>query len=50
MAGASGLGSADSMRQHIQRRLGVTPSAYRASFGRVVAVTGSVPARPCAGA
>ncbi|MFJ9056339.1 GlxA family transcriptional regulator [Streptomyces sp. NPDC102409] len=46
VARVSGLGSADSMRQHIQRRLGVTPSAYRASFSRVAAVTGSAPARP----
>ncbi|MFC8229130.1 GlxA family transcriptional regulator [Streptomyces sp. NPDC057287] len=37
VARASGLGSADSMRQHIQRRLGVTPSAYRTSFSRVAA-------------
>lgn len=37
VARASGLGTADSMRQHIQRRLGLTPSAYRASFSRVAA-------------
>ncbi|MFD4941617.1 GlxA family transcriptional regulator [Streptomyces sp. NPDC058239] len=35
VARASGLGTADSMRQHIQRRLGLTPSAYRASFSRL---------------
>ncbi|MFG2623416.1 GlxA family transcriptional regulator [Streptomyces sp. NPDC048473] len=38
VARASGLGTADSMRQHIQRRLGLTPSAYRASFSRLTAV------------
>ncbi|MFF3124185.1 GlxA family transcriptional regulator [Streptomyces sp. NPDC057908] len=37
VARASGLGTADSMRQHIQRRLGLTPSAYRASFSRLTA-------------
>ncbi|MFI6643551.1 GlxA family transcriptional regulator [Streptomyces sp. NPDC050504] len=35
VARASGLGSADSLRQHVQRRLGLTPSAYRASFSRL---------------
>ncbi|MFD9220869.1 GlxA family transcriptional regulator [Streptomyces sp. NPDC060064] len=35
VARASGLGTADSLRQHIQRRLGLTPSAYRAAFSRV---------------
>ncbi|MFJ8754706.1 GlxA family transcriptional regulator [Streptomyces sp. NPDC102441] len=35
VARASGLGTADSLRQHIQRRLGLTPSAYRASFSRL---------------
>ncbi|MDQ0797068.1 GlxA family transcriptional regulator [Streptomyces sp. B1I3] len=38
VARASGLGTADSMRQHLQRRLGLTPSAYRASFTRLTAV------------
>lgn len=28
----SGLGSADSLRQHLVRRTGLTPSAYRRSF------------------
>jgi transcriptional regulator GlxA family with amidase domain len=28
----SGLGNADSLRQHFARRLGVSPAAYRASF------------------
>jgi transcriptional regulator GlxA family with amidase domain len=34
VAGHSGLGSADSLRQHLVRRLGLTPSAYRATFTR----------------
>jgi transcriptional regulator GlxA family with amidase domain len=29
----SGLGSADSLRQHLVRRTGLTPTAYRRSFG-----------------
>ena len=32
VAARSGLGSADSLRQHLTRRLGLTPSAYRRSF------------------
>jgi transcriptional regulator GlxA family with amidase domain len=35
VAGASGLGTADSLRQHFVRRVGLTPSAYRSSFSRV---------------
>ncbi|MFE1265860.1 GlxA family transcriptional regulator [Streptomyces sp. NPDC058757] len=35
VARASGLGSADSLRQHVHSRTGLTPSAYRSSFGRV---------------
>lgn len=34
VAARSGLGSADSLRQHLVRRLGLTPSAYRATFTR----------------
>ncbi|MDP9862047.1 MULTISPECIES: helix-turn-helix domain-containing protein [Streptosporangium] len=34
VARQSGLGSADSLRQHLLRRLGVSPSAYRAGFTR----------------
>ncbi|WP_433256018.1 GlxA family transcriptional regulator [Streptosporangium sp. CA-135522] len=34
VARQSGLGSADSLRQHLLRRLGISPSAYRASFTR----------------
>ncbi|MFD7617463.1 GlxA family transcriptional regulator [Streptomyces sp. NPDC059802] len=41
VARESGLGTADSMRQHIQRRLGLTPSAYRASFSRLAAPAGA---------
>jgi transcriptional regulator GlxA family with amidase domain len=31
----SGLGSSDSMRQHLTRRVGLTPTAYRRSFTRL---------------
>lgn len=37
VARASGLGTADSLRQHLLRRAGLTPSAYRASFNRAPA-------------
>jgi transcriptional regulator GlxA family with amidase domain len=32
VARRSGPGSAESLRQHFVRRIGVSPSAYRASF------------------
>ncbi|MFJ5258852.1 GlxA family transcriptional regulator [Streptomyces sp. NPDC088387] len=35
VARASGLGTADSLRGHIVRRTGLTPSAYRAQFSRL---------------
>lgn len=35
VAQACGLGTADSLRAHLTRRTGLTPSAYRAQFGRV---------------
>ncbi|WP_442812404.1 hypothetical protein [Streptomyces sp. NBC_01210] len=35
VARAGGLGTADSLRQYIQRRVGLTPSAYRAAFSRI---------------
>ncbi|MFJ6580208.1 GlxA family transcriptional regulator [Streptomyces sp. NPDC091368] len=35
VARASGLGTADSLRQHLLRRTGLTPSAYRATFSRL---------------
>jgi transcriptional regulator GlxA family with amidase domain len=35
VAARSGLGSADSMRQHLVRRVGLTPTAYRRSFTRL---------------
>ncbi|WP_234102489.1 GlxA family transcriptional regulator, partial [Streptomyces venezuelae] len=35
VARASGLGTADSLRQHLLRRTGLTPSAYRSSFSRL---------------
>lgn len=38
VARASGLGTADSLRQHLQRRVGLTPSDYRSSFSRLTAV------------
>ncbi|MER7184660.1 helix-turn-helix domain-containing protein [Streptomyces hyaluromycini] len=34
VAQRSGIGSVDSLRQHLVRRSGLTPSAYRAAFGR----------------
>ncbi|MEU7745134.1 helix-turn-helix domain-containing protein [Nonomuraea sp. NPDC049158] len=37
VAGQSGLGSADSLRKHLSSRVGLTPTAYRASFSRVPA-------------
>ncbi|MFD7015555.1 MULTISPECIES: GlxA family transcriptional regulator [unclassified Streptomyces] len=37
VAEASGLGSADSLRGHLVRRTGLTPSAYRAMFSRLAA-------------
>jgi transcriptional regulator GlxA family with amidase domain len=35
VAGACGLGTADSLRGHLVRRTGLTPSAYRAQFSRL---------------
>jgi transcriptional regulator GlxA family with amidase domain len=37
VARASGLGTADSLRQHLQRRVGLSPSDYRAAFSRLAA-------------
>ncbi|MEV6052524.1 helix-turn-helix domain-containing protein [Streptomyces sp. NPDC052107] len=46
VAAACGLGTADSLRTHVVRRTGLTPSAYRAQFSRLgtgsAAVTSSV--------
>ncbi|REE97646.1 GlxA family transcriptional regulator [Thermomonospora umbrina] len=39
----SGLGTADSLRRHVLRRLGLTPTAYRAAFTRLPPKT---PGRP----
>ncbi|MFD4788816.1 hypothetical protein ACFWN1_17500 [Streptomyces sp. NPDC058459] len=36
----SGFGTAQSMRQHLQQALGVTPTAYRRTF-RAGVVTGT---------
>lgn len=41
VAAKSGLGSADSLRKHLTNRVGLTPTAYRASFTRVPAAAGS---------
>ncbi|MFM9367152.1 GlxA family transcriptional regulator [Streptomyces sp. Da 82-17] len=35
VARACGLGTADSLRRHVQHRTGLTPSAYRATFSRL---------------
>lgn len=35
LARACGLGTADSLRGHLVRRTGLTPSAYRARFSRL---------------
>jgi transcriptional regulator GlxA family with amidase domain len=35
VARACGLGTADSLRQHLTRRVGLTPSDYRANFSRL---------------
>ncbi|WP_329180069.1 GlxA family transcriptional regulator [Streptomyces sp. NBC_01477] len=37
VARASGLGTADSLRQHLLRRVGLTPSDYRSAFSRLTA-------------
>jgi transcriptional regulator GlxA family with amidase domain len=37
VARASGLGTADSLRQHLVRRVGLTPSDYRTTFSRLTA-------------
>lgn len=37
VAARSGLGTADSLRKHMVRRLGVPPSSYRAAFSRLPA-------------
>lgn len=35
VARGCGLGTADSLRAHVVRRTGLTPSAYRAQFSRL---------------
>lgn len=35
VAHASGIGTTDSLRKHVQRRTGLTPSTYRATFSRL---------------
>lgn len=42
VATACGLGTADSLRAHLVRRTGLTPSAYRAQFTRRVTADGAV--------
>ncbi|MEV0096296.1 helix-turn-helix domain-containing protein [Streptomyces sp. NPDC050738] len=39
IARSSGLGTADSLRTHLLRKTGLTPSAYRASFSRIATVS-----------
>ncbi|MEV3991634.1 helix-turn-helix domain-containing protein [Streptomyces sp. NPDC049837] len=39
VARACGLGTADSLRAHMVRRTGLTPSAYRAAFSRLATAT-----------
>ena len=46
VARASGLGTADSLRQHLVRRVGLTPSDYRATFTRLPPSDASRTARP----
>ncbi|WP_037889952.1 GlxA family transcriptional regulator [Streptomyces viridochromogenes] len=41
VARACGLGTADSLRGHLIRRTGLTPSAYRAQFSRLGSPTGT---------
>lgn len=38
VAEQSGIGTADSLRQHLQRRVGLTPTAYRAAFAQGAAL------------
>jgi transcriptional regulator GlxA family with amidase domain len=47
VARACGLGTADSLRKHLVRRTGLTPSAYRSAFGRP-ATAGGPPASSAA--
>ncbi|KUN04175.1 AraC family transcriptional regulator [Streptomyces yokosukanensis] len=42
VAGACGLGTADSLRAHMVRRTGLTPSAYRVQFSRLGTGTDTV--------
>ncbi|MFI6351610.1 GlxA family transcriptional regulator [Streptomyces sp. NPDC050743] len=42
VAAACGLGTADSLRTHVVRRTGLTPSAYRAQFSRLGTGSGAV--------
>ncbi|MFE6334908.1 GlxA family transcriptional regulator [Streptomyces sp. NPDC057798] len=44
VARACGLGTADSLRAHLVRRTGLTPSAYRAQFSRLGTAAGMNPA------
>lgn len=40
VAGRSGLGSGESLRQHLSRQIGMTPAAYRGAFRRPRVKTG----------
>jgi len=46
LARASGLGTADSLRAHLVRRAGLTPSAYRTQFSRLGTTPDPVPSSP----
>jgi transcriptional regulator GlxA family with amidase domain len=35
VAARCGLGTADSLRKHLRRRLGLTPTAYRSAFSQL---------------
>ncbi|WP_028814313.1 GlxA family transcriptional regulator [Streptomyces flavidovirens] len=41
VARSSGLGTADSLRQHLLRKVGLTPSAYRSAFSRLTTTAAS---------
>ncbi|MFI9787650.1 hypothetical protein ACIHEI_29710 [Kitasatospora sp. NPDC051984] len=40
-AARSGLGSGESLRQHLNRQLGMTPAAYRSAFAHRPAASAS---------
>ncbi|MFE1558545.1 GlxA family transcriptional regulator [Streptomyces sp. NPDC058734] len=46
VAGRCGLGSGESLRQHLNRQIGMTPAAYRGAFRRPGAKAGQGPLDP----